>query len=60
MIRGCGRRGRRELLTVWWEYPKKGNLKEDLGVDWNMILKWMLNWMGLWVRSVLLRMGTSG
>jgi hypothetical protein len=34
---------KRTVDRVWWEYPKKGNLKEDLGVDWNMILKWMLN-----------------
>jgi hypothetical protein len=39
--------GRGEVHTgLQWGYLRKGDHLEDPGVDWRIILKWIIGWMG--------------
>jgi hypothetical protein len=43
MDRTCRTHKRREMHTKFWSENMKGrNRLEDLGVDWGMILEWVL------------------
>jgi hypothetical protein len=37
----------KNYLKLWWENPKKRNYSEDLSVDGRIILKWILEFVGV-------------
>jgi hypothetical protein len=53
---------RRGVYWVLVGKPERKNHCEDPGIDGRIILRWMFRkWdVEVWIRSILLRMGTSG
>jgi hypothetical protein len=44
----------------WWENLRDRDNLEDIGIGWNIILKWIFkNWWLAWTGLILLRIGTG-
>jgi hypothetical protein len=60
---GWAYRRRGEAYTgFWWGNLRERGHLEDPGLDWWIILKWIFRkWdVGVWTRSICLRIGTGG
>jgi len=63
MDRACSTCGREEMHTKFWSENLKGrDLSENLGLDWKIILEWILDKEGgkVWAGCKSIRIMSSG